>query len=160
MATVPKPRVFIDSDVLFAGAASPSQHGASLVVLRMAEITLIDAVASEQMIVEVERNLAGFLPAVLPTFRQLVSRCLRIVADPTLDELEVCRGLGDPKDSCRHAAAASEGCPWPVTYYVRHCQAGHPAVTAARRREFFQHVRALLVFRFPGATPRALSREQ
>lgn len=153
MATVPKPRVFIDSDVLFAGAASPSQHGASLVVLRMAEITLIDAVASEQMIVEVERNLADFLPAVLPTFRQLVSRCLRIVADPTLDELEVCRGLGDPKGSPILAAAVREGCPWLVTFNVRHFQPGHPSVTVARPGEFVQHVRALLAFLSPGETP-------
>jgi hypothetical protein len=61
MATPPKPRVFVDSDVLFAGAASPSEHGASLVVLRMAEITLIDAVVSEQVIIEVERNLVDYL---------------------------------------------------------------------------------------------------
>ena len=45
-----KPRVFVDADVLFAGAAAPSEHGASLVVLRMAEITLIDALASPQVI--------------------------------------------------------------------------------------------------------------
>ena len=38
--TPSKPRVFVDADVLFAGAASPSEHGASFVVLRMAEITL------------------------------------------------------------------------------------------------------------------------
>jgi hypothetical protein len=40
MTTPPRPRVFVDAEVLFAGAASPSEHGASLVVLRMAEITL------------------------------------------------------------------------------------------------------------------------
>lgn len=34
-----------------------AQHGAGLVVLRMAEITLIDAVVSAQMIAEVGRNL-------------------------------------------------------------------------------------------------------
>ena len=42
MTTPAKPRVFVDSDVLFAGAASGAEHGASLVVLRMAEITLIE----------------------------------------------------------------------------------------------------------------------
>ena len=35
----PKPRIFIDADVLFAGAASPNEHSASLVILRMAGIT-------------------------------------------------------------------------------------------------------------------------
>ncbi len=32
-------RVFFDSDVIFAGAASPNEYSASLVLLRMAEIT-------------------------------------------------------------------------------------------------------------------------
>ena len=38
-----KLRVFVDADVLFAGAASPNSESASLVVLRLAEMTLIDA---------------------------------------------------------------------------------------------------------------------
>ena len=38
-----RPRVFVDADVLLAACASPSEHGASLVILRMAEITLLDA---------------------------------------------------------------------------------------------------------------------
>lgn len=59
----PKLRVFIDADVLFAGSASSSEHGASLVILKMAEITLIDAVASQQVIDEVERNLSQKLPS-------------------------------------------------------------------------------------------------
>lgn len=41
------PRIFVDADGLFAGAASPSEHGASLLVLRMAEITLVEALTSE-----------------------------------------------------------------------------------------------------------------
>src|SRR5438067_845328 len=66
MTTTPprKPRVFVDADALFAGAAGPTDHGASLVVLRMAEIPLIDAVVSQQVIVEAERNLADKLPAL------------------------------------------------------------------------------------------------
>ncbi len=51
-----KPRVFVDADVLFAGAASPREYGASLVILRMAEITLIDAVTCHQVTIEVERT--------------------------------------------------------------------------------------------------------
>ena len=47
-----KPRAFVDADVLFAGAAAPGEHGASLVILRMAEITLIDAVASLEKVCE------------------------------------------------------------------------------------------------------------
>ncbi len=53
-----KPKVFVDADVIFAGAAAPTEHGASHVVLQMGEITLIDCVSSEQAVKEVERNLA------------------------------------------------------------------------------------------------------
>lgn len=41
-------RVFVEAGVLFAGAASPREHSASQVVLRLGEITLIDAVTSRQ----------------------------------------------------------------------------------------------------------------
>ena len=41
-----KPRVFVDADVLFAGAVSPSEAGASLVILRLAEITMIEQAAA------------------------------------------------------------------------------------------------------------------
>ena len=52
-----KLRVFIDADVLFAGAASPDAHSAGLVALQMAEITLIDAITPEQVILEAKRIL-------------------------------------------------------------------------------------------------------
>jgi predicted nucleic acid-binding protein len=153
MTTPPKPRVFVGSDVLFAGAASASEHGASLVVLRMAEITLIDAIVSQQVIIEVERNLEGYLPSALPTFRQLVSRCLRVVANPALDQLASCRGLADPKDTPILAAAVQAACPWLVTFNVRHFQPGHPSVVVARPGEYVQHVRALLAHLSPGKAP-------
>jgi predicted nucleic acid-binding protein len=153
MTTPPKPRVFVDSDVLFAGAAWSSEHGASLVVLRMAEITLIDAVVSEQVIIEVERNLEDYLSSALPTFRQLVSRCVRVVAAPAPDELASYRGLADPKDTPILAAAVQAACPWLVTFNVRHFQPGHPTITVARPGEFVQHVRALLAHMSPGKAP-------
>jgi predicted nucleic acid-binding protein len=83
----PKPKVFLDADVLFAGAASPSTHGASYIVLRRAELTLIECVTSEQVITEAERNLSEKLPNKLPAFHQLVNRCLRIVPDPVVSDL-------------------------------------------------------------------------
>lgn len=144
MAPASRPRVFVDADALFAGAASPSEHGASLVVLRMAEITLIDALASQQVIVEVERNLGGYLPAALPAFRLLVSRCLRIVADPTAEEMLPHHGLADPKDLPMLVVAVREACPWLVTFNGRHFQPGHPSVAVLPPGAFVQQVRALL----------------
>lgn len=147
MATnsLPRPRVFVDADVLFAGTASPTEHGASLVVLRMAEITLIEAITSEQVITEVARNLAAKMPAALPTFRLLASRCLRVAATPTGAERAAYAGLADSKDLSILVAALRENCPWLLTFNTRHFRPGHPEVTALPPGEFVQRVRHLLV---------------
>lgn len=140
----PKPRLFVDADVLFAGAASPSEHSASLVVLQLAEITLIEALTSRQVITEAERNLAAKLPAALPTFRLLVSRSLRVVPDPTTAELGAYAGAADAKDLPILVAAVREKCPWLVTFNVRHFQPGHAQVLVLRPGDFIRRVRELL----------------
>jgi hypothetical protein len=141
---IDKPRVFVDADALFAGAAAPGEHGASLVILRMAEMTLIDAVASPQVVDEAERNLADKLPAALPAFRMIVSRCLRLVPAPQPSDLTACAGLADAKDVPILAAAVREQCPWLVTFNGRHFQPGHPAVTVLTPGRLILRVRDLL----------------
>ena len=91
-----RPRVFVDADALFAGAAAASDHGASLVILRLAEITLIEAVTSQQAVTEAERNLGEKLPQALPAWRLIVSRCLRVVPDPQPMELLARARTGKP----------------------------------------------------------------
>jgi len=139
-----RPRVFVDADVLFAGAASPSEHGASLTILRMAEITLIEAIASRQVITEAERNLGDKLPETLPTFRLLVSRCLQVVPDPRPDDLPAYEEAADPKDLPIMVAAVREECSWLVTFNVRHFRPGHADVIVLRPGDFVQRVRGLL----------------
>jgi len=139
-----RPRVLIDANVLFAGAASPGEHGASLVVLRLAEITLIEAITPRQVIIEAERNLEEKLPRALPTFRLLVARCLRIVPDPRAEELAQYDGIADQKDLSILVAAIREECPWLVTFNVRHFLPGHPDVTVLTPGEFVLRVRDLL----------------
>ena len=146
-----RPRVFVDADVLFAGAAAPSEHGASLMVLRLAEITLVDAIASQQAVVEAERNLANKLPVALPAFRLLVSRCLQVVPDPAASDLEACQGLADPKDLPLLAAALREGCPWLVTFNLRNDQPGIDGVTVLRPGEFVARIRDWLAYHQSGA---------
>ncbi len=136
-----RPRVFVDADVLFAGAAAPGEHGASLLVLRLAEISLIEALTSQQAVTEAERNLAEKLPSTVPTFRLLVGRCLRVVPDPSPADLQPHLGLADPADLPILVAAWREGCPWLVTFNVRHFQPGHPNVTMVRPGEFVLRVR-------------------
>jgi len=144
MSQSPKPRVFVDSDVLFAGAAASTEHGASLVVLRLAEITLIDAIASAQVIVEVERNLIAKLPQAVARFRVIVERCLTIVPDPKPEDLNQHAGSADPKDLPILVAAVRENCPWLVTFNGRHFESGHPDVRVMRPGKFVLRVRDLL----------------
>lgn len=144
MADTPKLRVFVDADVLIAGAASPNAHSASLVVLQMAEITLIEALTSEQVIEETERNLHEKLPGALVTFRLLVERSLRVVPPPTRAALGPYDGLADPKDLPILVAAVRAECPWLVTFNVRHYQPGHPDVKVTTPGEFVLHARDVL----------------
>ena len=150
---IARPRVFVDADVLFAGSAAPGEHGASLLVLRMAEMTLIDALASPQVVDEAERNLAGKLPAALPAFRMIVSRCLHLVLAPQPSDLAACAGLADAKDVPILAAAVREGCPWLVTFNGRHFQPGHPAVTVLTPGQLIRRVRDLLAHLSVEETP-------
>jgi hypothetical protein len=134
----------VDANVLFAGAAAPTEYGASLVILRMAEITLLDAITSEQVITEVERNLTAKLPQALSRFRLLVDRCLQVVPDPSPEDLAIHAGSADPKDLPILVAALHEDCPWLVTFNVRHFEPGHPDVETLRPGEFILRVRDLL----------------
>jgi predicted nucleic acid-binding protein len=140
----PKPRIFIDADVLFAGAASPNEHSASLVILRIAEITLIEAVVSEQVITEVERNLGEKMLAAMPAFQMLVSRCLHVVPDPTMAEIKALAKSADAKDVPILAAAVRESCVFLTTYNIRHFQPGVESVTVLKPGDLVQRVRYLL----------------
>lgn len=117
---VHKPRLFIDADVIFAGAAAPSEQGASYVILRMAELTLLDCVTSQQAITEVEQNLIEKLPSKLPEFRLLVSRCLRVVSDPAPGDLLAHAEEADPKDLPLLVKALQENCAYLITFNTRH----------------------------------------
>lgn len=139
-----KPRIFVDADVLFAGATSPSEHGASLVILKMAELTLIEAFTSRQVVTEAERNLVDKLPKALTAFRLLVDHCLRVVSDPRPADMVAHHGKADPKDLPILVAALKEECPWLVTFNVRHYQPGHPEVVVLRPGELVLRVRDLL----------------
>jgi predicted nucleic acid-binding protein len=143
-AKAARPRIFIDADVLFAGAASPNEHSASLVILRMAEITLIDAVTSEQVIGEVRRNLEAKMPAAMPAFQMLVSRCLRVVPDPSAAEARALGKVADIKDLPILAAAVREGCSYLATYNIRHFQPGIEPVMALKPGDLVQRIRYLL----------------
>lgn len=139
--SVEKIRVLIDADALFAGAASPSDNSASLVILRMAEITLIDALISQQALAEAERNLQAKLPRALPAFKLLVQRCLRVVPDPSHDEISAHDGIAHAKDLPILVCALRENCRWLVTFNINDYGPGHPDVTVLKPGDFVHEVR-------------------
>jgi hypothetical protein len=139
-----KPKVFVDADVIFAGAASPTEHGASHVVLQMGEITLIDCVSSVQAVKEVERNLADKIPEKLPDFQLLVSRSLHIVDDAQPGDLSVYKGQAAPKDLPILVAAIKEGCSHLLTFNVRHFTPTSPKITVQPPSGFLLTVRSML----------------
>ncbi len=139
-----KPKVFVDADVIFAGAAAPTEHGASHVVLQMGEITLIDCVSSEQAVKEVERNLADKISEKLPDFNLLVSRSLHIVGDPQPGDLAAYNGQADPKDLPILVVAIKEGCSHLLTFNVRHFTPTSSKITVQPPSGFLSTVRSLL----------------
>jgi hypothetical protein len=80
-------RVYFDADMLLAGAASPSDHSASQVLLTLSEITLIEGVTSEFTVDECRRNLEAKLRAATSDFERLVGRALSIVDAPARQRL-------------------------------------------------------------------------
>jgi len=140
----PKPRIFVDADVLFAGSASPNEHSASNLILRMAELTLIEAITSVQVITEVERNLVEKMPKALPAFKLLVSRCLRVIDDPDPRELAEYTGLANREDLPILVAAIREECSLLTTFNLRHYQPGHPDVAVLKPGDLILRVRYLL----------------
>ena len=90
-------RIFLDSSVLIAGSAST--QGASYAVILLAEIGLIKAVISNQVVEECERNLAKKLPQSLGVFRSIVSTINpEILSDPELSEVSSLMDIIEPKD--------------------------------------------------------------
>jgi predicted nucleic acid-binding protein len=145
----PMPKVLVDADVLFAAAASPSEHGASLLILRLAEITLVDAVTSQQVVTEAERNLHLKMPAGVPAFRLLVARCLRVLPDPSPAEMTVYAGCAQTEDLAILVTAVQAQCPWLVTFNIRYYQPGVQSVRVVRPGDFVLRIRDLLAHLAP-----------
>lgn len=139
-----RPLVFLDADVIFAGAAAPTDYGASHVILVMGEITLLSCVTSQQVITEVERNLSAKLPAKLETLRRLVRRCLTVLPDPSLSDMQPYAEYADTKDLPILTTAITHGCRFLLTFNTRDYYPPPSLIAIHRPGEFLATVRALL----------------
>ena len=119
-------RIFVDANVLIAGADSTS--GASNAILKLAEIGLFQLVVSRQVIEEAERNLRKKLPRALPNFAAQMARLrLEIVPDPMPDEVAPWITMTNPGDAPILCAAVKVSVDRLVTLNTRHFT---PAVAA------------------------------
>lgn len=100
------PRVFIDANILIAGADSRS--GASRAVLVLGEIGLIQLVVSRQVLIEAERNIRNKLPRALPNFvEQLTYLRLEVLPDPNETNSTQWESIIEAKDAPILAAAVN-----------------------------------------------------
>lgn len=83
----PKPRVFLDSNVVFSGLYSPD--GAPGVILDHFVKGNISVVVSQQVLEEVIRTIKEKLPDALPALRKLLLNTPpEVVADPKREDIE------------------------------------------------------------------------
>ena len=83
-----KINIFLDSSALIAGIISPL--GAARALLLLGEDEKIRITVSEQIITEVERNLARKVPQALPFARELILRSnIRIGRDPQIEDVSL-----------------------------------------------------------------------
>lgn len=81
-----KNEIFFDSSALIAGIVSA--QGAARSLLLLAEDEKIILTVSEQVITEVERNIARKAPKAVPVARELIlSANIRILRDPQIEEV-------------------------------------------------------------------------
>lgn len=139
-------RVFVDANVLIAGADSRS--GASNAVVKLAEMGLIQLVVSRQVLDEAERNLRRKLPRALPNFAtQMAQLNLEIVPDPPDEEVAWCESIIEAKDAPILAVAMHVR---PDRLLILNTKDFTPAVASASGLaiqtpvEFVQDVRTLL----------------
>ena len=137
-------RVYFDADVIFAGAASPSDHSASQVLLALSESTLIEGVTSALAVDECRRNLEAKLPAATGDFDHVVDRSLRVAAAPSRDALRPHSGRADWKDLPHLVAAFEQDCSYLTTYNVGDYEPGHPEVDVLRPGALVRRIRAQL----------------
>jgi len=78
--------LFLDSSALMAGIISA--QGAARALLLLGEDEKVILTVSEQVIVEVERNIALKLPKILPYGREMILHAnIRILKDPSPEEV-------------------------------------------------------------------------
>lgn len=139
-------RIFVDANVLMAGADSRS--GASNAILQLAEVGLFHLVVSRQVLDEAERNVRKKLPRALANFAAVLAQLpLEIIPDPDDDACLRWAAIIERKDTPILAAALLAGVDRLVTLNTKDFT---PAVAQATGLviqtpgDFMQNIRRLV----------------
>ena len=117
---MPKTDIFLDSSALIAGIIS--SQGADRALLLLGEDEKLSLTVSEQVIAEIERNLARKAPQALPFAREMILRAnLHIVRDPPAVEVRQHRDwISHPADVPILVAAVRARVDFLCTLNTRH----------------------------------------
>ena len=137
-------RIYVDADVLFAGASSPSDFSASQVLLTLSEITLVKGITSSLAVDECQRNLEAKLPEATGDFNRLVRRALSVWEAPPREELLPYVGRADWKDLPHLVSAFRADCRYLTTYNIEDYKPGHSDVEVVRPGALVRRVREKL----------------
>jgi len=75
-------RVFFDADVILNAAFSSQDDSASIVLLQLSELGLLEGITSEKAQEEALRNCESKLPQALPKLRDFIANSLVIWREP------------------------------------------------------------------------------
>lgn len=138
--------IFVDANVLIAGAGSRS--GASRAVLMLAEIGLFQLVVSELVLEEAERNLRKKLPHGLPVFAEILAHLhLKIVPAPSQEMIAHWIDSIEEKDAPIIAAAVAAQVDRLLTLNHKDFTpevAAQSGIRIQSPAEFIQDIRALI----------------
>lgn len=112
-------KVYVDANVLFHTATASHQYTAALVLLRMAEFTLLDAVSAAYTIEEATQALKAYLPDQVSLLLQLIARSIREADNPSASLLRAYKAQAYWKDVINLAAAVEARAHALVTYNLR-----------------------------------------
>jgi len=106
MVPKPKPRVFLDTNVIFSGLYS--SKGAPGILLELFVKGEINVVVSQQVLEEVVRTIKEKLPEALPALRRLlVNMPPEVMPDPSPEEIKHWAGKLSTADAAILAAAVA-----------------------------------------------------
>lgn len=122
MTTPPSNRlkVYVDADVMFRAATAIHSRTGTYVLLRLADLTLIEAVTSIHTVDEAVNALGRYLPDQVPRLLELIGTAIVVNEAPPESMLDTYRTHAHRKDVVNLAAAMQAQAHVLATFNTRH----------------------------------------